>query len=286
VTAPAPDGEAPDGEAPDGEARHGKALHGKALHGKAAAVVGGGSGIGRAVVEAFLAAGASVAVLERDPAKCAALRRLGPDVAVVEGDARSPADTAAVVGAARRPGGHLDVAAGFVGVFDLYTPLRDIPDDRLDAAFDEVFGLNVKTSLVLARAALPALREGRGCLLLTLSSSSFYPGRGGTLYVASKFALRGVVCQLAHEEAPHVRVNGVAPGGTVGTDLRGAASLGLDGTRLDDRPGRREQLEARTPLHVALGPADHAGAYVYLASDAARGVTGEVIRSDGGLGAR
>lgn len=260
-----------------------------ALEGKVALVAGGGSGIGRAVVDAFVGAGAAVAVLEHDPAKAAALRaELGPAVAVVEGDARSAADTAAAVDAALGlgPGGRLDVAAGFVGVFDLYTPLAGIPDERLDAAFDEVFGLNVKASLVLARAVLPALRAQRGSLVLTLSSSSFYPGRGGTLYVASKFALRGVVCQLAHEEAPLVRVNGVAPGGTVGTDLRGAASLGLDGTRLDDRPGRREQLEARTPLHVALAPADHAGAYLYLASDAARGVTGEVIRSDGGLGAR
>jgi len=259
-----------------------------ALSGKVALVAGGGSGIGRAVVEAFLGAGASVAVLEADRAKCAALAELGPEVAVVRGDARSPADHAAALDAALAlgPGGRLDVAAGFVGVFDLYTPLRDLPEDRFDAAFDEVFGLNVKASLVLARAVLPALRASRGSLVLTLSSSSFYPGRGGTLYVASKFALRGVVRQLAHEEAPLVRVNGVAPGGTVSTDLRGAASLGFDGTRLDDRPGRREQLEARTPLQVALAPADHAGAYLYLASDAARGVTGEVIRSDGGLGAR
>jgi NAD(P)-dependent dehydrogenase (short-subunit alcohol dehydrogenase family) len=103
--------------------------------------------------------------------------------------------------------------------------------------------------------------------------------------VASKFALRGVVTQLAHEEAPRVRVNGVAPGGTLDTDLRGAASLGA-AERLDDRPGRRAQLEARTPLHLALTPADHAAAYLYLASDGARGVTGEVLRSDGGLGAR
>jgi 2,3-dihydroxy-2,3-dihydrophenylpropionate dehydrogenase len=83
-----------------------------------------------------------------------------------------------------------------------------------------------------------------------------------------------------------VRVNGVAPGGTVATDLRGPRSLGLDGVRLDDRPGRAEQLEARTPLGVALTASDHAGAYVFLASDAARGMTGEIVRSDGGLGVR
>jgi NAD(P)-dependent dehydrogenase (short-subunit alcohol dehydrogenase family) len=261
-------------------------VSGLGLGGRALACVGGGSGIGRAVVEGFLGAGAVVAVLERDEAKCEALAALGPDVLVVRGDARSTADNESLMAAALDRWGRVDVAASFVGVFDLYTPLSDIPADRFDDAFEEVFGLNVKSSLTTARAVLPALRRSRGCLLLTLSSSSFYPGRGGTLYVASKFALRGVVAQLAHEEAPTVRVNGVAPGGTVGTDLRGAASLGLGQVRLDDRPGRREQLEQRTPLGVALEPVDHVGAYLYLASDAARGVTGEVIRSDGGLGAR
>lgn len=256
------------------------------LDGRVVAGVGGGSGIGRAAIDAFIAAGAAVAVLELDPAKCAALAGLGPDVVVVRGDARSPADNAALVDAAVERWGRLDVAVSFVGVFDLYTALADIPASRFDDAFDEVFGLNVKSALTTARAVLPALRSSGGCLLLTLSSSAFYPGRGGTLYVASKFALRGVVCQLAHEEAPRVRVNGVAPGGTLGTDLRGASSLGRHDERLDDRPGRREQLEARTPLQLALTPADHAGAYLYLASDAARGITGEVIRSDGGLGAR
>ncbi|MGH9059093.1 MAG: SDR family oxidoreductase, partial [Acidimicrobiales bacterium] len=111
-------------------------------------------------------------------------------------------------------------------------------------------------------------------------------GRGGTLYVASKFGLRGVVTQLAHEVAPEVRVNGVAPGGTLATDLRGPRSLGRFDERLSDRPGREEALRERTPLQVAMTAADHAGAYVFLASAAAAGMTGEIIRSDGGLGVR
>ena len=71
------------------------------------------------------------------------------------------------------------------------------------------------------RAAEKELRQTKGSIVVTGSSSSFYPGRGGILYVSSKFALRGVVVQLAHELAPDIRVNGVAPGGTIGTDLRG-----------------------------------------------------------------
>jgi phthalate 3,4-cis-dihydrodiol dehydrogenase len=115
------------------------------------------------------------------------------------------------------------------------------------------------------------------------STSSFYAGRGGILYVASKFAVRGLVVALAHELAPDVRVNGVAPGGTVGTDLRGPAALGLDEQSLGDRPGRESELAARTPLAVALTPIDIAASYVFLASDGARGITGTFLHPDGGI---
>ena len=256
------------------------------LAGKVALLSGGGSGIGRAVVDAFLAEGAQVGVLELSPAKCEELRASLPAVVVVEGDATTASDNAKAVAATRERFGRLDTLATFVGIFDLYTPLADIPDDRFDAAYAETFAVNVKSAMLAVRAALPALREAGGSVVLTLSSSSFYAGRGGPLYVASKFALRGLLLQLAHELAPEVRVNGVAPGGTVQTDLRGLRSLDQFETVLDARPGREEQLRARTPLQVALRPGDHAGAYVFLASDRAVGITGEIVRSDGGLGAR
>jgi NAD(P)-dependent dehydrogenase (short-subunit alcohol dehydrogenase family) len=255
------------------------------LEDKVIVCTGAGSGIGRAAVEAFLADGAAVGVLERDPAKVDDLGG-GDRLFALQGDATSPAANARLVEEAARRWGGIDGAVSFVGVFDHYTPLEKIPADKFEAVFDELFHVNVRSALTTARAALPALRARRGSLVLTLSSSSFYPGRGGTLYVATKFALRGTVVQLAHEVAPDVRVNGVAPGGTLGTDLRGPASLGLAGDRLGDRPGRREQLEGRTPLHVALTGEDHSGAYVFLLSDRSRGLTGEVIRSDGGLVAR
>jgi NAD(P)-dependent dehydrogenase (short-subunit alcohol dehydrogenase family) len=258
----------------------------QALLEKVVVCTGGGSGIGRAAVDAFVTAGARVAVLERDSAKAADLGELGDAVAVVNGDATTRDANDELVALAIDRWGRIDVAVTFVGVFDLYTPLVDIADDRFDAVFDEVFAVNVKSPLLTARAAIPALRASKGSIILTLSSSSFYAGRGGTLYVGSKFALRGVVKQLAHEVAPDVRVNGVAPGGTVGTDLRGPRSLGLDGVRLDDRPGRAEQISARTPLQVALTPADHAAVYVFLASAASIGMTGEILRSDGGVGVR
>jgi phthalate 3,4-cis-dihydrodiol dehydrogenase len=256
------------------------------LDGKAALAVGGGSGIGRAAVEAFLAEGACVAVLELDPVKCERLAELGPGVLAVEGDGTSRADNERAVRETLAAFGSLDTLVSFVGLFDYYTHLDAIPDEALDAAFDELFAVNVKSHLLAAKAALEPLSAAEGSIVLTVSTSGFYPGRGGILYVASKFAVRGIVVQLAHELAPRIRVNGVAPGGTLGTELAGLPSLGLTTRRLDDEPDREERLRARAPLQRALRPEDHAGAYVFLASDHARGITGVIVNSDGGIGVR
>jgi len=254
------------------------------LAGHRALVVGAGSGIGRAVVDAYLAEGAHVAVLERDHAKCAALRQAG--IPTVQGDATTAEDCAAGVAAAVEAFGGLDGLVVCVGVFDQYLGVRDLPAAAVDAAFDEIFSVNVRSCLHAVRAAVAHLERSHGVITLTTSTSAHYPGRGGVLYVASKFAVRGLVTALAHELAPEVRVNAVAPGGTLGTDFRGARALGLGDVRLADTPGRAESMRARTPLAVALEPADHAGAYVYLASPRARGVTGTVLHSDGGMGVR
>ena len=255
------------------------------LDGSRALVVGGGSGIGRAVLGAFAAEGARVAALESDLAKCQALAADLPGCVTAQGDATSLADTEAAVTAACRAYGGLDVLVNCVGIFDFYRGLADLGDE-LDEAFDEMFLTNVKSQLISVKAALAELRRSRGSVVLTVSTSGFYPGRGGVLYVASKFAVRGCVVALAHELAPDVRVNGVAPGGTMGTGLTGPASMGLAGQRLGAAPGREEELKARTPLRVALTGDDHAGSYVYLASGRARGVTGTVLHSDGGIGVR
>lgn len=255
------------------------------LDGKRALVVGAGSGIGRAVVDAFAAEGAKVAALERDSDKCDRLRRQLPEVAVAEGDATTRQANERAVALAVDTFGGLDTLVNCVGVFDFYRGVADIDAGALADAFDEMFRTNVLSHLQSVKAALPALRAaGASSIVLTESASSFYPGRGGVLYVSSKFAVRGLVSALAHELAPGIRVNGVAPGGTLGTDLRGLASLGLQGTRLDDAPGRAAEVAARTPLRVALSGADHAWSFVFLASDRSRGITGETVRPDGGFG--
>jgi len=256
------------------------------LEGKRALVVGAGSGIGRAVVDAFLAEGAQVGVLERDPAKCEALSDELPQVPVVAGDATTQAANEEAVGKVCETFGGLDVLVNCVGIFDFYRGIGELGADLIDDAFAEMFSVNVKSHLHSVKAALPALQASGGSIILTESTSAYYPGRGGVLYVSSKFAVRGLVTAMAHELAPAVRVNGVAPGGTLNTDLRGLDSLGLNTKRLDDTPNREAELAARVPLQVALSGADHAWSYVFLASERSRGITGGVVHSDGGVGAK
>ncbi|HKI39465.1 MAG TPA: 3-(cis-5,6-dihydroxycyclohexa-1,3-dien-1-yl)propanoate dehydrogenase [Mycobacterium sp.] len=254
------------------------------LEGRRALVVGAGSGIGRAVVDAFLGEGARVAVLERDPDKCAALSTAHPEVVTTAGDATTRIPNDLAVAAAVEAFGGLDVLVNCVGVFDFYRSIEDLDADVLDGAFDEIFRVNVKSHLHSVKSALPALRQSEhAVILLTESTSAYYPGRGGVLYVASKFAVRGLVTALAHDLAPGVRVNGIAPGGTLGTDLRGVASLGSAERSMSDTPERAGELAARVPLEIALTGEDHAWSYVFLASDRSRGITGGVVHSDGGM---
>ena len=258
---------------------------GGALAGRRALVVGSGSGIGRAVVDAFVDAGAGVSVLELDPAKSVALRSSAAE-SVTEGDATTRADVAAAVDATVTTLGGLDVLVHCVGLFDYYLGLDALTDDQLDAGFEEAYRVNVKSALLCVKAALPHLITARGAVVLTASTSSFGAGRGGVLYVSSKFAVRGLVVSLAHEVAPDVRVNAVAPGGTLGTDLRGLAALGQSDRSLGGTPSREADIRARSPLEVALTAADIAASYVFLASEASRGMTGRFLHPDGGASIR
>ena len=153
--------------------------------------------------------------------------------------------------------GGLDVLVSCVGMFDFDRGVRDLGREELVPAFDELFHVNVASMLVSVQSALAALAGAHGAIVLTASTSGFYAGRGGTLYVASKFAVRGLVVALAHELAPDIHVNGVAPGGTLGTDLRGPAALGLDAQSLADRPGREEDLRSANPAGGGADPGRH-----------------------------
>jgi len=123
-----------------------------------------------------------------------------------------------------------------------------------------------------------------------LSNSSFYPDGGGVMYIASKHAALGVMRQLAHEFAPYVRVNAVAPGATL-TNISAPSAFGEteSGPQAPgiDAADRDRAIAAITPLNVFSRPEDHGGPYVLAASRThAPAMTGAVIASDGGLGVR
>jgi NAD(P)-dependent dehydrogenase (short-subunit alcohol dehydrogenase family) len=250
-------------------------------------ITGGGSGLGHALVERFLHEGASVAVLESSAARAAELRAdFGEEVERIIGDVAVYADNVRAVERTVARFGRLDTFIANAGVFDFFQSLSQYEGDKLAAAFDELFAVNVKGGLLGARAALPELVKARGSIIFTISNAGFYPGGGGPIYTASKHALVGLVRQLAHELAPKVRVNGVAPGG-MRTNLSGLHATGTRAQSLADVKGLEQMLREVTPLQIAPTPADYCGPYVLLASARDAGpITGAVINTDGGLGAR
>lgn len=253
------------------------------LDGQVALVTGGGSGIGRAVVQRFIEEGARVGVMERVATRADQLRTdFGDAVVCVSGDVARLVDNRRAVAETVYAFGRLDIFVGNAGIFDVYAKLADFDDDKLSNAYDELFGVNVKGVIFGAKAALPELTKTSGCMVFTASVAGFNSGGGGALYTASKHAVVGLIRQLAAELGPGIRVNGVAPGGTM-TDLRGLVSLGNDDRSSFAVPGMADQLRAHNPLHIALEPPDIAGAYVFLASrTSARGITGTVVTVDAG----
>lgn len=253
------------------------------LDGNVALVTGGGSGIGRAIVARFIEEGARVGVLERVSARAAQLRNdFGDAVVAVAGDVTRLEDNARAVAETVRAFGRLDIFVGNAGVFDSFVLFAELPEERLSDAFDELFAVNVKGYLLGAKAALPVLSKTEGCMVFTASVAGLTSGGGGAIYTASKHAVVGMIRQLAVELGPLIRVNGVAPGGTI-TDLRGLAALGRDDRTHWTAPDAEEQLRAGNPLQIAVRPDDLAGAYVLLASRrSARAITGQIITVDAG----
>lgn len=253
------------------------------LAGRVAVVTGGGSGIGRAVVDRFVAEGAAVVVVEVSEPRAEALRAAHPErMAVVVGDATRLADNVTAVLAAEDAFGRLDCFVANTGYWDFGVPLEDLPDDdRFDLAFHQIFDLNVKAFLAGAKAAHRALRASRGSLIMTGSNASQHPGGGGPLYTSSKHAVVGLVRQLAYELAPEVRVNAVAPGGML-TALTGPPALGHVARDISDLP-MDELISTVSPLGFLPEPEDYVDWYVALASATeARTMTGAVIECDTG----
>jgi 2,3-dihydroxy-2,3-dihydrophenylpropionate dehydrogenase len=269
------------------------------LEGDVALVTGGGSGIGRAVALRYLAEGARVAVLGRGTAQLEEVVRaageLGDRVLPLTGDVRSPEDMHRAVDATVERFGKLDVLVPNAGIWDYHRSVTRLNGKELAEAFDELFAINVKGYVLAVEAAWRELVATRGNIVMTLSNASFHTDGGGSLYTASKHACLGLLRQFAFELAPKVRVNGVAVGG-MRTQLRGPASLGLEGRTLASSFAKNEAAEAAAgekvppliPLYdSSVEPEDFTGPYVLLASRTdSSTITGAVIPADGGIAVR
>ena len=212
------------------------------LDGEVALVTGGGSGIGRAVVDRYLEEGARVGVVDVVQDRLDELaKQYGKRVACIHGDVIKLETNRRAVKQTVDAFGKLDVFVANAGLGDAFRELVDIPEEDVAKVYDEIFDLNVKAVIIGARVALAELLKTDGSIIVTLSNSSFYPDGGGVMYIGSKHAALGVVRQLAHEFAPHVRVNGVSPGATK-TDIRMPVSFGLDEKGEIGRASCRERV--------------------------------------------
>lgn len=239
------------------------------LEGKRAIVVGGGSGIGRAVAEAMADAGAAVLVAdlsgERAATVAASIRATGGTADAIAVDAADPDSVEAMV--AR--GGGVDILVFAAGLFFAGTA-----EATPVATWRQVVEVNLTGAFVSARAVLPAMRaRGGGSIVLISSSTGAHDALPGAVaYVASKGGVTMLAKALAVDHAAEkIRVNCIAPGPTDTPMLRG----------LLDEAGRKAFGET---LPVGrLGRAEEiAAAVLFLASDDASFVTGAVLAVDGG----
>lgn len=255
------------------------------LQGKSALITGGGSGLGLAVANAYLHEGASVCIMDRDAARVEAFTGRSERTCGVTGDVTQPGAHTQAVAKTLEHFGQLDIYVGNAGIWDYSRPLHKMSLEELDRTFDELMSINVKGMMLGARAALPHLVRGSGCMIFTLSNAAFYPDGGGVVYTASKHAALGLVRQLAFECAPHVRVNGVAPG-AMASNLRGPEALNMAQRDIQSLPVA-DALANNLPIDTWADPADVAAAYVFLAAANESGyATGSVVQVDGGFGVR
>lgn len=257
------------------------------LNGEIALVTGGCAGLGRAIVDRFVAEGAKVAVLDRSSAGLDALREAhGEAVVGVEGDVRFLDSHKEAVARCVETFGKLDCLIGNAGVWDYSTALVDVPEDRLSEAFDEMYSINVKGYLLGVKAGLEALYASKGSAVFTVSNAGFYPAGGGALYTGAKHAVVGMIKQLAYELGPHIRVNGIAPGGIGGSDLRGLKTLDLADTSISTIP-LGEMLKDILPTGRMATADEYTGAYVFFATRSETvPLTGSILNYDGGIGVR
>jgi NAD(P)-dependent dehydrogenase (short-subunit alcohol dehydrogenase family) len=245
--------------------------------GKRVLVTGGSRGIGRATVEAFLQAGARVAVngrtVESTAAGMAAIGASGESerLLAAPGDIATVAGCEAVVGAALDGFSGLDVLVNSAGVAQ-----SGSIEGFDEAAWDKTLDVNLKGTFFCIRAALAALRASKGNIVNVASDDGLMGQLGLAVYCASKGGVVNMTRAMALELAPDVRANCVCPG-YVDTDM-----VRDHIAEADDPAAAKQEVFNWAPLKRMAMPGEIATAILYLASDDARFITGAALQIDGG----
>lgn len=238
---------------------------------KIAIVTGGGSGIGLAIAARFVQAGIVTVIVGRDEQKLLAAREaLGPLCRPVSCDLNNLEALPGLVADVVKEYGQIDVLVNNAGI-----NMKKEFTEVTDADFQRILLTNVTVVFALSREVVKhMLEKGSGAIVNVSSMAAQYGIPKVIAYTASKSAIEGMTKAMAVELSPKgIRINCIAPG-FIATDMSSKA--------LDNDPERKHKALSRTPMGVLGSPADIGEAALYLASDAARYVTGVVLPVDGG----
>jgi 3-oxoacyl-[acyl-carrier protein] reductase len=244
------------------------------LQGKVALVTGAAAGFGEAIARLFVAEGAKVLLADLDGAKAHVLAEtLGPAARVVACDVSRQADVQAAVAACVESFGTPDVVVNNAGTTHRNQSMLEVDE----ATFDRVFAVNVKSIFHMTRAVVPLMQARRsGCIVNIGSTAGIRPRPGLAWYNASKGAVNLLSKSMAAELGPDgIRVNAVCP-------VMSPTGLIEQFLGTADTPEARARVIAGIPLGRMSTPEDVAEATLYLASDAARFITGVELPVDGG----
>ncbi len=243
------------------------------LSNRVALVTGGSRGIGRAVAQILARAGARVAVdYVRDARAAESLveevRSAGGEAVALAGDVSQAPAARALVESTVAAWGRLDILVNNAGIWE-----EDRAGEGDLEVWERTLAINLRGAFLVTDASVPHLEKTRGSVLFVSSTAGQRGEAGHSAYAATKGGLISYTKSLAAELGPRgIRVNCVAPG-WVETDLTRDA--------LSD-PGRRRDIEASIPLGRVAQADDIAGPVLFLVSDLARHIQGEVLNVNGG----
>jgi NAD(P)-dependent dehydrogenase (short-subunit alcohol dehydrogenase family) len=263
------------------------------LAGRSAIVTGGSRGIGQAIARRLARDGASVVVAARsvDDAERAAAEIVadGGEAMAVGCDVREVAQIERLVAAARERYGAVDIVVNNAGV----SPLSAEPQEIGETVWDAILDTNLKGAFFLSTAAArDMIPRGSGVIINIASIAGVMPIALESAYCASKAGLIGLTKALAHDWAQYgIRVHALAPG-YIATEMNAGVRQTAEGLLARGaNPGTPEETFARTLYDGVVGrtllgrygtPEEIADVVAFLASDAARYMTGAVTMVDGG----